>query len=943
MLQESQRRPPMQLNPELPGGGRFVDFGPPSFQEYVGYAYSDEETDASMEEGEEGEEGQGDFEDEEEEGSDGSFEGGSLEDDEHAVARAHGHGYHAHSQQHVYDDDMTVHAQSNQAEYHNHGQDMDQQYYAQSREEYGTHPSENSNYGPGHDQTRAQDLHAASTQYSQQSVNRASQAQAQAALGVANGGRPAQYGPASVEPTSTTGQGHHGGLARTGSMNEGSRPDKGLAQFSDEKSGQSYTGGAAVTKERTPPGPTSPATSRLKAFTEDATSSSPTAPQESVTRKISLTPRIAREDSTDSNLSDASGGGGPKNQSLQPNQQNQGQRAASNASSANADISNVSSISTFSSGPAVVTTPTRTGDADDRSHFRRGSAGSASSSVHSAMSSSSGQKRGASPANDGSSGSTSAKKKKSGGILGSLFSRNKKDKKEDKDKKGAPRKNSESTSDDERTSLTSSPGPESPEQEKDMSSSSAAGPVAQQLQMRRAQEQAKEDMYGTEAARRQQQVEAQNVMYQTYGIHPRAAGDTTNSSTFAASISPLTNGPGVHGSISHDGPSRKLSPGQQTQMAISPSQSSMTSNISYGSGLTGRQLRPGSLIGSPHMASSGLAGEAPVLNVLRVFAGDNIVADATFKTVLLTEGTSTEELVKQTMQRFRLDPPIPQSDMIPLTEAIMAEYYLTAKEFDGEETRLEAGQKPLQIFEKLSQAAGYLKPGQGLPSVKRSSVGSISSISSTLSMNPAIERLRMSDFSDDSNVKLFINKRSTQSARTSKRSSESSSTGTITGRRISDDFQLDAKRLSGISNSDKAAPMSASLRFAVKIVIHPSDLPESMAFDPFSQSLIARSALPDREQQASRSPSMSSVNVPTSYREKVLFFPRNANVSEILETALDRFGIVEGVVDGGDEVDSKILKRRSMTRIRYCLAALQPETNSEGECATCTTAVVHKV
>lgn len=687
-----------------------------------------------------------------------------------------------------------------------------------------------------------------------------------------------------------------------------------------------------MTKERTPPGLASPGSSRLKAFNEHEASSSPTASQESVTKKISLTPRIAREDSTDSNLSEASREGYSRNQHLQPNQSKQNQRNVSNASSANADVSNVSS--TFSSGTGGRMTPTRTVDSEDRSHFRRGSAGSAASSVASGMSSSSAQKRGASPANDASSASGSTKKKKSGSILGNLFSRNKKDKKEEKEKKGAPRKNSESTSDDERGSLTSSPAPESPEQDKGRASPAATGPVAQQLQQqRRAQQQAKEEMYGTEAARRQQQVEAQHVMYQTYGIHPRNTGDTTNTSTFSATITPPSSGIAAPPN-SHDPGMKKLSPSQQTQMAISPSQSSMASNLSYGSGLTGRQLRPGSLIGSPHMGNSVGAGDVPVLNVLRVFAGDNIVADATFKTVLLNDTTSTEELVKQAMQRFRLDPPVPKNDSTPTTEDIMSEYYLTAKESDGEETRLVAGQRPLQIFEDLNQAAGYLKPGQGLPSVKRSSVGSISSISSSLSMNPAIEKLRMLDFSDDSLVKLYINKRSTQSGPASKRSSDGSSTGTITGRRISDDLQLDANRLSGISSTDKSAPSSASMRFAVKILIYPSDLPDSMAFDPFSHSLIAKSALPDREQQASRSPSMSNLNVTASYREKILFFPRNANVSEILETALDRFGIVEGVVDGGDDVDSKILKRRSMSRIRYSLAAVQKGSNDEGKCSS---------
>lgn len=913
MLQEAMRRPKMQLNPELPGGGRFVDFGPPSFQEFVGYLYSDEESGGSMDEGEEGE-SRGDFEDEEEEGSDGSFEGGSLEDDGHAHARAHGHlqGFVG---------DQNTHAQ--QQQHHHLMDDQTQRYYHQQTAE-GTVPyespydsSENYDQEPEYD-ANGQVLPP---------VNRTIQAKAQAALGVANGGRPAYFAPGPEAIGSSPQQ--QSNISRNQSVDETLQSEHQNLHSVEQKGAQSgpssYSGGSTVERERTPPGATS-AASRLKAFTEHAGSSSPTASQESETKKISLTPRIARENSTDSNLSEASAPGPANSSHLQPQQQRQPLRNVSNASSANADVSNVSS--TVSGGPMSRNTPTNAEDVEDRSHFRRGSG---ASSVNSALSSSSAQKRGASPASDISASGSSSKKKKSGGILGGLFSRNKKDKKEDKDKKGAQRKNSESTSDDERGSLTSSPAPESPEQEKARNnSSSSSGPVTQHLQQRRALQQAKEEMFGTEAARRQQQVEAQNVMFQAYGIHPRAPGETTNSSTFAATVTPPANPSLAHTSISgrDAGYKQQLSP--QTQMAISPSQASMQSNALSGQGLTGRQLRPGSLIGSPHMANSGGSGEVPVLNVLRVFAGDNIIADATFKTVLLNETTSTEELVKQAMQRFRLDPPVPFNESHSPMDAIMQEYYLTAKEVDGEETRFLPGQKPLKLFESLSQATGFLRPGEGFPSVKRSSVGSISSISSTLSMNPAIEKLRMSDFSDDSNVKLYINKRSARVLSTSKRSSDSSSTGTITGRRMSDDLRLDANRLSGLSMADKlqSGPLA---RFAVKIVIHPSDLPDSMAFDPFSHSLIAKSTLADREQQASRSPSMSSMNIPADYREKVLFFPRNANVSEILETALDRFGIVEGVVDGGDDVDSKMMKRRSMTRVRYCLASIQPGSYKQGE------------
>ena len=45
------------------------------------------------------------------------------------------------------------------------------------------------------------------------------------------------------------------------------------------------------------------------------------------------------------------------------------------------------------------------------------------------------------------------------------------------------------------------------------------------------------------------------------------------------------------------------------------------------------------------------------------------------------------------------------------------------------------------------------------PTVKSSSMGSISSVASTLSAHPAIKRLPMNDFTDDSAVKFYLNRR----------------------------------------------------------------------------------------------------------------------------------------------------------------------------------------
>ena len=42
-------------------------------------------------------------------------------------------------------------------------------------------------------------------------------------------------------------------------------------------------------------------------------------------------------------------------------------------------------------------------------------------------------------------------------------------------------------------------------------------------------------------------------------------------------------------------------------------------------------------------------------------------------------------------------------------------------------------------------------------------------------------------------------------------------------------------------------------------------------------------------------------------------------VAEVIEHGLDLFVIAEGVVDGGDEVEDKMSKRRSSSRVCYIL------------------------
>jgi len=307
------------------------------------------------------------------------------------------------------------------------------------------------------------------------------------------------------------------------------------------------------------------------------------------------------------------------------------------------------------------------------------------------------------------------------------------------------------------------------------------------------------------------------------------------------------------------------------------------------------KARPGSLI----LTSPGLDGPGvPELNVIRVFAGTNLQTEATFKTVLLNSSTTAADLVRQAMQRFR----------IPAAED-EGDYFLTVKQqLEGSTTSLQPHENPLVVFEELVEAAE-------LPKVKRSSVGSISSVSSNLSMHPAIKKLSMNDFTDDSTVKFYLNRRvlDGESSERSTPGPAESQQGVGLGKR----GELSVST-SGAATVAAERFTSPSTRFAVQVAIYPEDLPDGVVFDTHTEAIVPKSTLKERE-RAGINP-QPSPGIPMNFRRKIFLFPKNTTVAEVIELGLERFGISEGVVDGGDEVEDKLAKRRSQSRVRYGLS-----------------------
>ncbi|KDE02946.1 hypothetical protein, variant [Microbotryum lychnidis-dioicae p1A1 Lamole] len=475
---------------------------------------------------------------------------------------------------------------------------------------------------------------------------------------------------------------------------------------------------------------------------------------------------------------------------------------------------------------------------------------------------------------DGGGGNEEAnggKKRKSGGILG-LF--RKKDKKKKNSSLGSLNASDEGHG---IVNVSGGGGARSSEESNRIASPVQTGfgasSASKTKDPSRRESQTVDTLFSTDAALRQQQVEAKQAMFHQYGVQ-RAPGDLSNTMTPRA-------GPGL----------LALAP-QGSQQSISA---------------TAVRMRPGSLLGSPSIP--GL--DVPLLSVLRIFAGDHVDSEATFKTVLLNRATTTHDLVKQAMQRFRLT-----------GDAEIDEYYLTVRELGGEERVIGEQVRPLTVFETMSEAA---EQGFIVPSVKRSSIGSITSIQSNLSLNPAITRLGMNDWSDDSAVKFYLNRRRprTRDATlngTLAKLEASSTTSPIekAGPSTTDLLSPSSDRLkpnADLLSVDLTASASPSFRFAARITIHPQDLPETVVFDPQSNAIIPRSVLTDR-----RNIGLGVDPISPDERERIVFFPRNANVSEVIEAGLDRFGIVDGVVDGGDEVEDRVSKRRSVSRVKYALA-----------------------
>ena len=186
-----------------------------------------------------------------------------------------------------------------------------------------------------------------------------------------------------------------------------------------------------------------------------------------------------------------------------------------------------------------------------------------------------------------------------------------------------------------------------------------------------------------------------------------------------------------------------------------------------------RSKRPNSLLGFP--------GTEMAYNVTRVFAGENIESDCTFKTVLLNELTTSTELVHQALQRFQLQDNV-------------QDYAIVLHHLDGEEQILPPYEHPLQMMQMLSNISS-MEPLE-VPS-KHDSAGSLASLLDTSSSRC------MYDYSDDRFGKLYLVRR----------------------------IPLH-KPVSALTMPSNTSSQDKQLRFTIQLVLYDTDLPDNMFFHP---------------------------------------------------------------------------------------------------------------
>ncbi|CAG8497890.1 6698_t:CDS:2, partial [Cetraspora pellucida] len=230
---------------------------------------------------------------------------------------------------------------------------------------------------------------------------------------------------------------------------------------------------------------------------------------------------------------------------------------------------------------------------------------------------------------------------------------------------------------------------------------------------------------------------------------------------------------------------------------------------------------------------------SPFYSVIRIFAGQNILSNEESKLFLLGPTTITSTLIKQALHRFKLD-----------DVEDWESYHITIKETNKDQIQLMPDDLPLEVFHSLTSNNPVT-----LPSIRRSSVGSVSSTTSNLSDISVIKQLGLQNEKDY--ITFFLNRRSKRGSRS-----------------------------------------SGERKLRVRVLVYNDDLPIHLRNNKQHIPRTSMSVPKHLTEKAARRRSREEGKP----REKVVMVSGLATVRQIIEKAMDKFEITDGIVDDGKRI-----------------------------------------
>ncbi|KAG2187457.1 hypothetical protein INT44_005145 [Umbelopsis vinacea] len=256
------------------------------------------------------------------------------------------------------------------------------------------------------------------------------------------------------------------------------------------------------------------------------------------------------------------------------------------------------------------------------------------------------------------------------------------------------------------------------------------------------------------------------------------------------------------------------------------------------------------------------------VTVLRVFAG-NVNLGTNYKTVVVDSNTNAEDLIKRAVSRFHIQQIEGNSVDSPNSRV---EYYLSVKTMDGDELTLTSEDKPLSIFQSLT--AHLTTPLPSLTHVKQLREKASTVEVTRLGVSRAQNKVK-GNFGEDSVIRFYLHKR--------------------------------IKRVHEREG-----------QVYIKISVYADDETNST---PQNKKASNRSSILKSKKKTSDQSS-------GKYREridKLIAIGSNATVAEVTLIALEKFHILNGVVDGveDDEDDRALITSFSKDLDHYRLMVVR--------------------